>query len=99
MLYLPKSFGEYIGNVVLSGDSDYVNEAFVDAVANEMCADVDVFYTGVIVRVVRARDRALIIAEQACGAYLRVTEFLKQLAQPQYLTCRVSASHVFGLAG
>jgi hypothetical protein len=49
-----ESFGEEVGRVFGSWDVVYVNEAAVDRVTNEMCADVDMFHPRVGLWVVTA---------------------------------------------
>ena len=92
-------FCENVRRVFDSRDMFDVNKLTIDAIPNEMDADIDMLHFVVVVRVVRADDGALVVATQNARTILRITQLGKQRAKPNDLPRTVRARDVFGLAG
>jgi hypothetical protein len=55
-----------------------INDAIVDARANEMLTEIDVFHAGVRVRVMCASDSTLVVAVKSSWLSLREPELVKE---------------------
>ena len=94
-----KGFCKEICRILRTRNMMNVDYAAVDAFADEMGTEVDVFHARMGMRVVCARDCALVVAIEDGSLLLRVAEFGEEGAKPDDLARAMSARDIFGLAG
>jgi hypothetical protein len=92
-------FRKEVGWVLNTRDVMDVNYATIDAVTNEMGSNVNMFHTGMRMRVVGACDGALIVTEKNGRISLGKTKFVKKRTEPNDLSGAVCARNVFRFTG
>jgi hypothetical protein len=91
MRKLVKRLCEKVGGVLNTRNMMNIDDATIDAVAYEMCAQVDVFHARVGVGVMCTRNSPLIVAIQNRGVVLIESQLSEERAKPNDLASAMSA--------